>query len=199
MFIQPNFHVPVEVQRRVLAGEWFIHGGIIRNATGQIMHHLKEMPRPDNISDAALQALQRARTRPGVTSVVTLAVVGSVAGGIYVRQQQLRTNHVVQNLNNAMTSYVEAIHENSMTIDVVDQLLETWQDVQKLKERRVKKMFESAGFELFLKTVTDYTEQFSLANTGQPSEIKTSTDNDVIDLAPYLQYQRKIIFSADAG
>lgn len=195
MFVQAHYLLSPEAQEKLLTGEWVRHGGVMRNTSGQIMEHLVEVARSENLSEAMMRLTQLSNSRLVLTGSALVATAGAVAGGLYIHARA-RTDRIVDELNSAMTAYAAAVHDKRLSTEIIDQLSEALKATQQIRERSLKKLFESCGFLSFTDLLINYSRELAKANLSRPPEFDEPVDNNVVTIADYLDHQRKIISEA---
>ena len=61
MIIQPTFYIPPDIAAGLLSGEFIRYGGVVRDAAGRLVTHLKEVSIPKPSEEAAAAAFSLLR------------------------------------------------------------------------------------------------------------------------------------------
>lgn len=181
---QVAFDIPAKTLEKLLSGEWIRYGGVVRNAAGQIVEHLTEVSVPDSSSaDRIMQALT---SRKGLVIIGSVATAATAATAwLYKRHQDQQAQ--LEPFRLAMVAYVTAIQTQSMSLEVVDDLLAALREVD---PKRAKKVQADT-----IEIIVGYTREFAAANGTEIVE-SNAGKGKVIDLLPYLEKQRDILSDA---
>jgi hypothetical protein len=139
---QPNLYVPPEIEWRILAGELFRTGGVVREvANERIFKHLPEMPPPEKIVEEAVRRAERLNLKIVVPALV---LTGAAVGGvIWVLKKSQKGNEPVVldevpvdvpecviSFETSLRAYVDAGREGLLDGDIVGQLVADLDAVQ---------------------------------------------------------------------
>ncbi|MER5411215.1 hypothetical protein [Streptomyces sp. NPDC002769] len=202
--IQPTtFYIPPEIEVGLLSGDLIQYGGIVRNRLGQIVKHLKEVPLPAN-SEKTVARIGTILKNPQV--IIAAAVVGTVAAGvtaITAARKRKRTGtpevpECVKSYNTSLRTYVEAVHEGRLDVDIIDQLITDFDAVKAYSDENgsITLDFSTKHAEMLVNIVVGYTRQLARDNAVDLNELQDqapASENDgVFDLRRHLEVQRKI-------
>jgi hypothetical protein len=215
--VQPNIHVPLDIELGIIAGRFIREGSVVRDAVSKkFVKLLNEVPDTGEMVEKVADATVRMKWMPSkpviiITSVaVTVAVVTGVV--VHTVKKQAQRNMVmpecVKDFNASWGKYLDAIRERRLDVEIIDQLISDFDAVRGYSDDH------GSSITLDLSTkqgeplvfVADYTRKLAEANSvdlsdlqNQEQEQEQSRDpgNDVVvDLRRNLAVQRKIFGDA---
>ena len=210
MIQQVAFEMPAEIAAGIIAGEYVQCGGIIRDAAGRIVKHLK----PADISNGTNKATQVAakaielakankKVAVGALAVAGVAAVGGIvyAGVSHVRRRQEEEERktAIATFNTAFSDYLRALSDGELTIEKID-ALEAAIAALGGDEGGFTVEIEGNQFKSLVRAVRDYTDRLSKANGnkrgGTILELFEKKADDVDSLKECLETQREILSQA---
>ncbi|NQK93816.1 hypothetical protein HO498_06020 [Streptococcus suis] len=188
---QVILEIPLDIQMGLSSGIYKRYGSVIRDASGHIVKHLKEV----KVSEPAQQiAKNLTKNKYVLVGAIGAGVVTVGSVGYYIWASK-KYKRVVKKLLEKLVRFIKLAHEGELTEDYVDEFMKFLQANQ--KELLVLKL-DSTVDELF-ELVYNYTVNFAKANDFDISTIsKVSENNKVINLMEYLNLQKNIYESSVA-
>ncbi|WP_019227233.1 hypothetical protein [Sedimentibacter sp. B4] len=203
--IQVIFEVPEWVEKGLNNGDYRIFGGVIRNAKGQIVHHLKNgiwESSKDDIKNAA-EAIKNA---PGKTKVIAIVGVGCVALSVlgYASYKIIKDKKSLKKLNkfnDTLKNYITDGISGTLSADKIieftascNELIEVLNRIN-ISEIEVNE-FNNQQFSELINSVRGYTDKLNKAyktNKIVPERSNGNTiKSNIIDLRKYLEIQSEI-------
>lgn len=217
---QPTFFIPPEIESGLLSGELKLWGGVVRNLSGEIVKHLKEVKVPEAAGESAAVRASSSQVsswskfagslkNPWVIMPAAVAVTAAAGAAVYVAVKKYREGstaevpEVVANYNASLKAYLEAVREGRLDEEIIGKLISDLDAVVAYAEEggRISLDFSSKHAEALVGIVVDSTKQLVEANDIDLDELQeqvpaTEGDN-VVDLRRYLEIQQRIF--KDAG
>jgi len=211
MVQQVAFEIPAEIAAGIATGELFQWGGIVRDGSGRIVKHLKQVDVADESNKAmqvAAQVMEDAKQNKRV-AIGALIIAGFVAAGglIYAgvthfkhKKEKKARKEVMGSFNAALSEYLAALSEGTLTVEKIDALDASIAALGD-NEKGVTVEIESEQFRELVKSVLDYTNRFSKANgyrdaAGAKLKLIGGRSNDISGLKECLTVQREILVRA---
>lgn len=210
MIQQVSFEVPAEIMAGLASGKYVQYGGVVRDAAGHIVKHLKPVDVQDGANKAlqiAVQAAQLAKQNKKL-AIGALAVAGVAAAGgtAYAgitrfrhRKEEKMRRTLIDSFSVAFSEYLGALGKGELTIEKIDEL-ERSIDALSAEENGFTVEIEGDQFKKLVKSVRDYTERLSRANGGKgPNPILKLFEqkpSDLDGLRDCLATQRGILSQA---
>lgn len=214
MFVQQvAFDIPADIAKRLAAGDLTRYGGIVRNNAGQIVKHLKEVPinpaKEGVLQKAAQKAIGLAKNNKELF-VPVLAIAGAVlvGGGIYmaVKGKEKKgageaQSNVVKNFNIQLTTYLNALRSESLTLNEVSNLQSAISELETaLGGGDLTIEIPGEQFTALITAIVDYTSRLSEANDNALNSddipVGSSERSGLKLLSNCLAVQRKIFEEA---
>ncbi len=211
-----NFAVPPEIAAKIGAGALRLFGGVVRDLEGHIVMHLKEAgpPEAEEVAKKAVAVAKKLTDKLDLTDpkfVAGAVVVGAATiGGIlyFVTRKPKQSAKPlapevpewVKEYNGALTAYLGAIQDATLTVEVIDRLIAALDvlEAQEGDDRVVLDLSKDEAAQL-LNLVVSYTDELAKANSVDLSKPDEQTDSEgasILDLRRYLEIQRKIFRDA---
>lgn len=138
----------------------------------------------------------------------SLVVAVGVAGAVVYASKKRRAGKVtmpecVKNYNASLGGYLDAIREERLDADIIDQLISDFDAVREFSDESgssIKLDLSTKQGEALSKLVVDYTRQLAEANSIDLGEFQGQTQDSgngaVVDLRRHLAVQKKIFTEA---
>ena len=210
MIQQVAFDIPKEIALGLASGEYVQYGGVVRDAAGHIVKHLEPADVSNDANKAmqvAAQAIQLAKENKK-TAIGVLAVAGVVAtgGAVYAgvthlqhKKEERARKTAMDDFNAAFSEYLQALGNSELTVEKIDEL-ENAISALSGSEKGCTIEIESEQFKSLVKSVRDYTERLSKANSAKSSNVVLKLfekkPNDISGLKECLATQREILTQA---
>lgn len=210
MIQQVTFDVPKEIALGLASGEYIQYGGVVRDAAGHIVKHLE----PVNVSNdanramqVAAQAIQLAKeNKKTAIGVLAVAGVAAAGGAVYAgvthlqhKKEERARKTAMDDFNAAFSEYLKALGNSELTVEKIDEL-ENAISALSGSEKGCTIEIESEQFKSLVKSVRDYTERLSKANSAKSSNVVfklfEKKPNDISGLKECLATQREILTQA---
>lgn len=210
MIQQVAFDVPKEIALGLASGEYVQYGGVVRDAAGHIVKHLE----PVNVSNdanramqVAAQAIQLAKeNKKTAIGVLAVAGVAAAGGAVYAgvthlqhKKEERARKTALDDFNAAFSEYLKALGNSELTVEKIDELENAISALSGSKKGCTIEI-ESEQFKSLVKSVRDYTERLSKANSAKSSNVVfklfEKKPNDISGLKECLATQREILTQA---
>ena len=210
MIQQVAFDVPKEIALGLASGEYVQYGGVVRDAAGHIVKHLEPADVSNDVNKAiqvAAQAIQLAKeNKKTAIGVLAVAGVAAAGGAIYAgvthlqhKKEERARKTAMDDFNAAFSEYLKALGNSELTVEKIDEL-ENAISALSGSEKGCTIEIESEQFKSLVKSVRDYTERLSKANSAKSSNVVfklfEKKPNDISGLKECLATQREILTQA---
>lgn len=206
MIVQPTFHVPPDIETGLLNGDLIRYGGVVRDAGGRLVAHLKEIP---DAGEAVIEGAQRAASRlknPWVTVGVGIVLV-AVGGGVVLalkrrkKDAELVVPECVPEYIRSLRLYLDAIQNGTLNPQLIDGLATNLDSLAAYgEEGEIAIAFSPEQLGRLIEIVVDYTTDLAAANGVElegPNTVPGDPQNgEVDDLRRHLELQRRIFDEA---
>ena len=203
MIQQVAFDVPKEIALGLASGEYVQYGGVVRDAAGHIVKHLE----PVDVSNDANKAIQLAKeNKKAAIGVLAVAGVAAAGGAVYAgvthlqhKKEERARKTAMDDFNAAFSKYLKALGDSELTVEKIDEL-ENAISALSGSEKGCTIKIESEQFKSLVRSVCDYTERLSKANSAKSSNVVfklfEKKPNDLSGLKECLATQREILTQA---
>lgn len=210
MIQQVAFDVPKEIALGLASGEYVQYGGVVRDAAGHIVKHLEPADVSNDVNKAiqvAAQAIQLAKeNKKTAIGVLAVAGVAAAGGAVYAgvthlqhKKEERARKTAMDDFNAAFSEYLKALGNSELTVEKIDEL-ENAISALSGSEKGCTIEIESEQFKSLVKSVRDYTERLSKANSAKNSNVVfklfEKKPNDISGLKECLATQREIFTQA---
>ena len=210
MIQQVAFDVPKEIALGLASGEYVQYGGVVRDAAGHIVKHLEPADVSNDANKAiqvAAQAIQLAKeNKKAAIGVLAVAGVAAAGGAVYAgvthlqhKKEERARKTAMDDFNAAFSEYLKALGNSELTVEKIDEL-ENAISALSGSEKGCTVEIESEQFKSLVKSVRDYTERLSKANSAKSSNVVfklfEKKPNDISGLKECLATQREMLTQA---
>ena len=210
MIQQVAFDIPKEIALGLASGEYVQYGGVVRDAAGHIVKHLEPADVSNDVNKAiqvAAQAIQLAKeNKKAAIGVLAIAGVAAAGGAVYAgvthlqhKKEERARKTAMDDFNAAFSEYLKALGNSELTVEKIDEL-ENAISALSGSEKGCTIEIESEQFKSLVKSVRDYTERLSKANSAKSSNVVfklfEKKPNDISGLKECLAMQREILTQA---
>lgn len=210
MIQQVAFDIPKEIALGLASGEYVQYGGVVRDAAGHIVKHLEPADVSNDVNKAmqvAAQAIQLAKeNKKAAIGVLAVAGVAAAGGAVYAgvthlqhKKEERARKTAMDDFNAAFSEYLKALGNSELTVEKIDEL-ENAISALSGSEKGCTIEIESEQFKNLVKSVRDYTERLSKANSAKSSNVVfklfEKKPNDISGLKECLAMQREILTQA---
>ena len=210
MIQQVAFDIPKEIALGLASGEYVQYGGVVRDAAGHIVKHLEPADVSNDVNKAmqvAAQAIQLAKeNKKAAIGVLAVAGVAAAGGAVYAgvthlqhKKEERARKTALDDFNAAFSEYLKALGNSELTVEKIDELENAISALSGSEKGRTVEI-ESEQFKSLVKSVRDYTERLSKANSAKSSNVVfklfEKKPNDISGLKECLATQREILTQA---
>ena len=210
MIQQVAFDIPKEIALGLASGEYVQYGGVVRDAAGHIVKHLEPVDVSNDVNKAiqvVAQAIQLAKeNKKTAIGVLAVAGVAAAGGAVYAgvthlqhKKEERARKTAMDDFNAAFSEYLKALGNSELTVEKIDEL-ENAISALSGSEKGCTIDIESEQFKSLVKSVRDYTERLSKANSAKSSndvfKLFEKKPNDISGLKECLATQREILTQA---
>ena len=190
---QVTIEIPLNIQKGLDSGIYKRYGSIIRNSSGHIVKHLKEV-KAGEPAQQVVKGLAKNKYVLVTAIGATVLAVGGVGGVGYYAFISNRYKKIAKKLIEKLVHFIQLAQKGEVSEEEVDNFLKFLQDNQK---ELLSLKLDSEIDELF-DLIYDYTIQFAKVNGFETDTIsEVAENNKVINLMDYLNLQ-KTIYRSDA-
>ena len=177
---------------------------------GHIVKHLEPADVSNDVNKAiqvAAQAIQLAKeNKKTAIGVLAVAGVAAAGGAVYAgvthlqhKKEERARKTAMDDFNAAFSEYLKALGDSELTVEKIDEL-ENAISALSGSEKGCTIEIESEQFKGLVKSVRDYTERLSKANSAKSSNVVfklfEKKPNDISGLKECLATQREILTQA---
>lgn len=210
MIQQVAFDISKEIALGLASGEYVQYGGVVRDAAGHIVKHLEPADVSNDVNKAtqvAAQAIQLAKeNKKTAIGVLAVAGVAAAGGAVYAgvthlqhKKEERARKTAMDDFNAAFSEYLKALGNSELTVEKIDEL-ENAISALSGSEKGCTIEIESEQFKSLVKSVRDYTERLSKANSAKSPNVVfklfEKKPNDISGLKECLATQREILTQA---
>ena len=210
MIQQVAFDIPKEIALGLASGEYVQYGGVVRDAAGHIVKHLEPADVSNDVNKAiqvAAQAIQLAKeNKKTAIGVLAVAGVAAAGGAVYAgvthlqhKKEERARKTAMDDFNAAFSEYLKALGNSELTVEKIDEL-ENAISALSGSEKGCTIEIESEQLKGLVKSVRDYTERLSKANSAKSSNVVfklfEKKPSDISGLKECLATQREILTQA---
>lgn len=194
MIQQVAFDIPKEIALGLASGEYVQYGGVVRDAAGHIVKHLEPADVSNDVNKAtqvAAQAIQLAKeNKKTAIGVLAVAGVAAAGGAVYAgvthlqhKKEERARKTAMDDFNAAFSEYLKALGNSELTVEKIDEL-ENAISALSGSEKGCTIEIESEQFKSLVKSVRDYTERLSKANSAKSSNVVFSCSRRSRTISP---------------
>ncbi len=205
MLSQMTFYIPPDIEAGLFRGDLIQYGGVIRNQSGELVKHLKEVQLPAADKKAVAQVVAMLKS-PGVLIPTLVAGAAVVAGTAYAaarRRKPAVVPECVARYNTSLGAYLEAVKEGRLDAGIIDHLISDLDAVMAYSDENgniISLDFSTKQAATLIRIVVDSTKQLAETNSTDLSELYEEAPapdgGTVLDLSPRLEVQKKIFTDA---
>ena len=209
-YVQVLFSVPPDIVEGLNSGVYKLFGGVVRNAKGEIVCHLKDALVVGEKSQMAVQQTAQAanakslfattgslaaKSKVGIGIGIGLAVVATGIG-IYKlvttkKQEKASSQEVpeeVQRFNIALNDYIQALRQGQLTLEKVSALSEAIEQIKKKEDAgSIKIELTVEQIDSLVGLITLFTKEFAKANNYPINEMDILPDANMRGKLTFLQ------------
>lgn len=204
--IQEAFEVSEEIAIGLVTGKYKRNGGVVRDAvTGHIVKHLD----PVDLEQVATQTAERAQSvgRKALRCVQQnkkefgIAAIGITVTGVCLwgyRKWRTREPKVLKEFRASLNTYIEAIRNGNMTLEVINTLMISLETLKSHKDyENISIQLTADQLDVIVNRIHEYTIKLAKDNAVELSEDELETDSTtIINLQSYLLAQRRVFEAA---
>lgn len=193
---QVAFDIPLEIQEKLLSGEFIRYGGIVRDKSGRIIAHLKEIV-PQSAKNSIVSFLHKNKT---AIIIASIAVVLTTAAGItYVVVKNKKNNEdesiptFIADFNEAFEQYLKSIKTGTVDVDKINNVISSLSEIQqKCDDGKIKIDFSIENLNELVDIIKNYTIQLANANSIEIKSLDNNNTNKMVQLQHYLEVQKQV-------
>lgn len=193
---QVAFDIPSAIEKGLEDGTLFRFGGVIRDTTGAIVTHLKEVPVPKAKSNAILDFAKNNKYVLIGTAVVT--AIAAAVGITYVvvknkKNEEEKVPKCLIDFNQSFSEYLDSIKKGSVNEEKIDDIISALKEIQSNQENGYLRIdFSTENVNMLLDMIKDYTIKLAKANSFEIPEHNLDYDDKIAKLQHYLQIQKQV-------
>ena len=195
--VQIAFLIPSEIQQGIDAGILFRCGGVVRDAAGHIVAHLKEAPVKE-IEEGASKLLNLVKKNKFIVGTVIVAATTATVGIVYLvvkgkNRQKVKIPEYVVDFNDSLVSYLDSIRSGSLSEDKIDKVISTLEAITKTQEEGIINIeLSPENTSMLIDMIRDYTVQFANANSYNGQVEAPANVGELSSLRHYLNVQKQV-------
>lgn len=165
--VQVKMRVPQEQMTKVLNGSSELMGLVKNSVTKRVEKHIPIVS-VESGSDSVVQI------------AISLAAVGAIIGVTFVgvKIYQISTRKRVKVFKKMLEKYVQAINDESLSENMIDELLASMDALTKKKSKLVKVEFSTEEMQALVSCLLVYTKELASANSFKIAPGKLGGKND---------------------
>jgi hypothetical protein len=209
--IQVALEVPDDIYLALLNEDLVRRGGVVRDAAGQIVAHLKEvdLPQDDVNRDLVKQAMELAKQNKVI--LIGIGVAAAAAAGIGVavhavkakaeKKRQEALAELESSFNGAMRTYLDSVHDGNLNESALSNLICQVDEVKSgLDGGKIELDLSDGQLDALVTIMKDYTERLARANGVElakaPKTKRKDSNPNLTVLRHYLHEQQRILEAA---
>lgn len=202
----PVIQVPMDISEKaiqgILTGNMIRTGGVVRDSTGQIVEHLRDVSESKSGKEGVIRSVLKSASKNKSTvavGIATVAVIGSVAfwSVSKIRKNKTDETSLNEDLSKAINEYMSLAVQGKLNINAISNLKNILEEVRKLDGSSkiiisVKQLQELIGY------ISKYTQELAEANNFKIDfENKINNfDDTLLKLNSYLEIQENLFKEA---
>ncbi|MFL2117810.1 hypothetical protein ACEN4P_09250 [Marinilactibacillus psychrotolerans] len=202
----PVIQVPMDISEKaiqgILTGNMIRTGGVVRDSTGQIVEHLRDVSESKSGKEGVIRSVLKSASKNKSTvavGIATVAVIGSVAfwSVSKIRKNKTDETSLNEDLSKAINEYMSLAVQGKLNINAISNLKNILEEVRKLDGSSkiiisVKQLQELIGY------ISKYTQELAEANNFKiDCENKINNfDDTLLKLNSYLEIQENLFKEA---
>ena len=179
--VQVAFELPKAIELGLMAGEYVLCGGVVRDKKGRIVKHLKPVAQKagEQAEGILHKAKAAAKANPkaaiAVGAVAGAAIVAGVGYAAYSVHKESKASEKAVDLarfNAAGNEYLKAVRAQKLTEKAVRELMEAVEELQaQLGGEDAQVEISGKQFARFVRTVHEFTVKFNEANGSKAPKV----------------------------
>lgn len=202
----PVIQVPMDMSEKaiqgILTGNMIRTGGVVRDSTGQIVEHLRDVSESKSGKEGVIRSVLKSASKNKSTvavGIATVAVIGSVAfwSVSKIRKNKTDETSLNEDLSKAINEHMSLAVQGKLNINAISNLKNILEEVRKLDGSSkiiisVKQLQELIGY------ISKYTQELAEANNFKIDfENKINNfDDTLLKLNSYLEIQENLFKEA---
>lgn len=194
---QIAFYIPPEIERGLKDGKLIRFDGIIRDTTGKIVKHLKEVPVPKTKADTILDFAKKNKYAFLIGTAVFVATAAAT-GIVYAvvknkRNEDEEVPKFIADFNKAFEQYLNSIKTSSVSEGDIDRVVFSLKEIQKNQENGIISIdFSIENLNTLVDTIKDYTINLANANSFEIPQSNHDNKDKMAQLQHYLEIQKQV-------
>ena len=195
--IQEAFDIPDSIMIKLLTGECYRIGGVVRYADGPCKGQIVKLLNPVDLkateqAQKGIAQIMKVAAKNKKVLLVSTAVAGTATVGFIIfHKVKKRETEVVTRFRTDLRNYIEGIRKGNMDLNTIEKLMASLDELKQHKE--YKKFKVELSTEDFGVLVSDYTIHLAENNKVELTEAEqNTTDNSITNLQNYLKTQKRI-------
>lgn len=200
MLVPVQLDIPAEYVDGFLDGSLMITKAVVRAAKdGKIQKHIDLLP---TVKNEAVQLLSNKKVRLAVGITAAVIMVGGLITVIVKKANEksdVEIPECVIRFQNLFRSYLEEAQKGDLSVETINSLLETLDEVEATQNRTVTIDFSTEELTTLLMQIYEYTNKLAAATSVSAESLSAPTHNsedNLLSLKQYLHLQKQIIESA---
>lgn len=198
--VQDAFLIPEEIAKGLATGLYRRSGGVVRRAKGAGKGQIVKLLDPIDLEEAklakglgskAIQIVKHHKKEVGITIGVAAAV--GVSTWAYKKWKK-REPKVLKEFHAALTTYIDAIRNGNLDIEIINGLMEKLEALKGHKDyEKISVRLTAEELEVLVGHIHDYTIKLAKDNAVELSEDELNLNNGaIVNLQSYLKAQKRI-------
>lgn len=178
--VQANIKVPDELMLEVMCGKATLNGLIKASDSKRIKKHLDIVSINDEKS-ASTAAV-------GLSLLVVSAITAVAFAGVKIFQFLSRKK--IKDFEAKLNNYVKAVNEQTLTEEIIDELLQSMENLLKKKRQDVILKLSTEDFVALINCLCDYTKDLASAND---IEVQDDDAEDEPNTDIFVKFKRNLM------
>lgn len=197
---QDAFYIPDDIATGIATGLYRRIGSVVRYASGpnkgQIVKHLQpiDLKVADQVQGCGAKALQLAQQHKKAVGIGAVCVAAIGTGIWGYNKWKNREPKVLTEFRVALKTYIDAVRNGNMDIDIINALMEALEGLKQHKEyERICIQLTAEDLDVLVGRIYEYTIKLAQDNSVELSQEKLHLNNGaIINLQSYLKVQKRI-------
>lgn len=202
--VQDAFYIPDDIATGLATGMYRRIGSVVRYAVGpnkgQIVKHLqpvdlKAAKQAKGLGEKAFQFVQQHKKEVGIGAACAVVIGLGIWGYTAWKNHEPK---VLTEFRVTLKTYIEAIRNGSMDIDIINNLLSALEAMKKHKDyEKISIQLSAEELEVLVGRIYEYTIKLAEDNSVELSDEELNPKNGaIINLQSYLKAQKRIFEAA---
>ena len=196
--IQNTFEIPLEINEKLLSGEYNLFGGVVREAMGRNKGRIVKMLDPVNVECNIGQVHKMNlldHVRNNKKTIIAAAILCTLATGGYIyKRVKEKPKDLTGIFQKAFNEYIEHLRHGTLNKEIINAMISMINEIENSeKYNKIENKTIDQNFKNIVDFINDHTMVLADDNEVQLSdEDKYTIDNPLLELKRCLNIQKRI-------